>query len=65
MLPRYSGPWTQCPKCANLEAEVKYYPDTGHGTEYFLRTCTLCGYSWEEACLDLDKESKPKTKERS
>ena len=47
-LPTFS-PQNPCRKCGTLHAAVAYVPER----DALVRTCKLCGYTWDEAPLDL------------
>lgn len=69
-LPPYSGAYPRCTKCGNEQADTKYCPaqvwhEVGTGRiikeeapEYLERTCTNCGYTWNEKTLEQSKAAK-------
>lgn len=50
-LPTFSL-WTTCAKCAAWDEHDVKFETAGYWGEWLLRTCTRCGYVWEEACVD-------------
>lgn len=51
------GHTTTCPKCGSKEQAVRFVPawrSPGGSViyEHLMISCKLCGYSWDEKCLD-------------
>jgi hypothetical protein len=49
-----------CPKCASTGASVEYHdPGMGHKGcdpgEHIHRECSVCGFPWSDACIELDE----------
>ena len=47
-----------CPKCGTAKATVHYHgPDAGQAGcdpgEHIHRECSVCGYPWSDACIEL------------
>lgn len=65
VLPPFTGDDTHCAKCGSTEASARYTPPhhvcicrvpTGIG-ERLCRACRRCGFHWDEAIADADKEA--------
>jgi len=48
-LPKFSGPSAHCQKCGSRGARTIWQGP--RETEYMLRVCQTCGYSWKEQPL--------------
>jgi len=49
-----------CPKCGHVASVRREYHSgkEEEGQDYLKVTCLCCGYSWEENCLDFDRQRK-------
>lgn len=58
-------PDEECPKCGNDQVATTHEPSTAHdgcelgrrlgtarGGEHLVRSCTRCGFRWEQACIE-------------
>lgn len=50
-LPAYSESDATCVKCGWVGADTEYVRAAYHGGEVLRRTCSNCGFDWDEALI--------------
>lgn len=67
-LPKFSGLRTKCPKCTSAVESTrmrKTVAGSGMTIESMIRTCTTCGYAWDEQPADRSTVGEGGDKPRS